>query len=146
MEQLIFEKPALQPPGKRWLYRMAWIGFWALWFYLWLPLLTILGWSFGIYTGYEQMVLLDGLPELIRLLGWYAVIVLVIGAMLVAWAVREILGFQKRNERRTAPDLPPETMAALLKVPVDDLERIRSAKRLLVSHSADGTIAGVKIL
>src|SRR5690606_358984 len=70
---LIIERPDLQSRSQRLISTTLTTLFWALWIYLWLPAVALLGWWLGVSRFYEEMVRLEGYRPLVELLGWYAI-------------------------------------------------------------------------
>src|SRR6267154_1610493 len=57
---LVINRPNLVPHHQRLVYGLTTLAVWYFWLYLWLPLLTFVGWLWSGMVGYEQMVVLDG--------------------------------------------------------------------------------------
>ena len=95
----LIERPDLQSPQQRTLYGALTLAFWALWFYLWLPVLALLAWALGFQQAYKYMVVLDGYQQLLRLLGIYSLIILLLGGGLLRLADDEDSA-PKRHESR----------------------------------------------
>ncbi|MDP2248746.1 MAG: poly-beta-1,6-N-acetyl-D-glucosamine biosynthesis protein PgaD, partial [Nitrosomonadales bacterium] len=98
----------MQTPQQRTLYGALTLGFWALWFYLWLPLLALLAWSLGLQQAFKYMVVLEGYQEVIQLLGLYALIILFLGGGLIVWAVYNIIRFSGVERRTDALPVTPK--------------------------------------
>ena len=81
MKTLIIDRPGLQTARQRLLFGSMTIAFWALWIYLWLPILALIGWALGFKIAYYEMVVKNGYVGLLHLLGFYATIVLCLGAV-----------------------------------------------------------------
>jgi len=93
MKSPIIERSDLQSPRQRTLSGALTLAFWALWFYLWLPVLALLAWALGVQQAFKYMVVLGGYHEVIRLLGLYSLIILLLGGGLVLWASYNIIRF-----------------------------------------------------
>ena len=83
MKSPIIERSDLQSPRQRTLSGALTLAFWAFWFYLWLPVLALLAWALGVQQAFKYMVVLGGYHEVIRLLGLYSLIILLLGGGLV---------------------------------------------------------------
>jgi biofilm PGA synthesis protein PgaD len=140
---LIIDRPSLIPPHKRILFGVATLAIWSLWLYLWLPLTTLIGWVIGGFIGYQQMVVLDGYADLIRLLSWYALIVLLMGGALVIWATYNLLRFRGKERRIPLQDVSVKTYGLYFGVAADDLIAWRQTKILAVHHSEEGSLQHV---
>lgn len=142
---LIIEDPALQSTGQKVLYGTLTLAFWALWFYLWLPLITLVGWSLGVFQFVDIMVVREGFDALRGVLWIYLIIIAAMGGALIAWALYNRLRFSGR-ERRTArgdEHSSPHVARALGKR--ESVVLIwQNQKTLRVSHHPDGSIAVVE--
>jgi biofilm PGA synthesis protein PgaD len=142
----LIERPDLQSTQQRTVYGALTFAFWAFWLYLWVPVLALLAWSLGVEQAYKYMVVLGGYHTLAKVLGMYALVVLLLGGGLVLWAIYNIVRF-RGVERRTAS--PPVTPAEIGRDFAQDPQQVASwqgAKRLGVSHDAAGGIERVEIL
>jgi len=146
MKSPIIERSDLQSPRQRTLSGALTLAFWALWFYLWLPVLALLAWALGVQQAFKYMVVLGGYHEVIRLLGLYSLIILLLGGGLVLWASYNIIRFHG-VERRTAnlPITPIEIGRDFGQDP-KSVARWQSEHRLYVTHDQEGRIARVEIL
>ncbi|MBC7804032.1 MAG: poly-beta-1,6-N-acetyl-D-glucosamine biosynthesis protein PgaD [Candidatus Parcubacteria bacterium] len=120
--------------------------FWALWFYLWLPLLALIAWLIGLQQAYKYMIVLGGYHDVLRLLGIYSVVILLLGGSLYAWATYNILRYGKLAKR--SGSVPPslEQVARHFRQGPMSVSGWRQARRLLVTHDDKGGIASVDIL
>lgn len=75
-------------------------GAWALYFYLWAPLLTVLAWAAGVRTAYVQLWLArqDGID--LFLLAVLPLIALVCATLLIGWAEYNRVRFADADRRR----------------------------------------------
>jgi biofilm PGA synthesis protein PgaD len=146
MKSPIIERSDLQSPRQRTLYGALTLAFWAFWFYLWLPVLALLAWTLGVQQAFKYMVVLGGYHDVIRLLGLYSLIILLLGGGLVLWASYNIIRFHG-VERRTAnlPITPTEIGRDFGQSP-ESVARWQSEQRLYVTHDQEGRIARVEIL
>ncbi len=137
---LIIDRPSLIPPHKRILFGVVTLAIWSLWLYLWLPVATFIGWVIGGFLGYQHMVVLGGYVDLLRLLSWYALIVLMLGGALVVWATYNLLRFRGKERRIPLQDVGINAFGRYFGVATDDLTAWRQAKLLNVHHSGEGIL------
>lgn len=142
---LIIEDPALQSTGQKVLYGTLTVVFWALWIYLWLPLVTLAGWGLGLFQFVDVMGVRDGLRALGQLLWIYLLVIAVMGGALILWANYNRLRFAGRERRtsRLAEHSSPHVARALGKRETVVL-LWQNQKTLRVSHHGDGRIALVE--
>lgn len=145
--RLIIEDPALQTPAQKVLYGTLTVVFWALWIYLWLPLITLAGWTFGVFRFIDIMVVEQGLIALRHVMIFYLITVAAMGGTLVVWATYNWVRFsgQERRAATITENSGPLVAAAIGQAETNVL-RWQHAKILLVSHLPDGKIESVKIL
>ncbi|MFO1360918.1 MAG: poly-beta-1,6-N-acetyl-D-glucosamine biosynthesis protein PgaD [Burkholderiales bacterium] len=140
---LIIERPDLQTGRQRLLYGALTLLFWLLYIYLWLPLITLAGWSFGLWRGYDVLVTQTGFRDLLALLGWYASMIAAFAGTLIVWAVYNLVVFGGRERRAPPPPLAAGEQASYWGVPAGALEAWRRERVLVVRHDARGRIAVV---
>jgi poly-beta-1,6-N-acetyl-D-glucosamine biosynthesis protein PgaD len=122
------------------------VFFWMFWAYLWLPLLAVAAWAVGIQQAHKYMIVLGGYQEVLRLVGLYTLIIVLICGSLYAWATYNILRYgsdERRIESRVQTD---EQVARYFRQGPLAVQSWRQAHRLYVSHDEQGRIAQVDIL
>ena len=142
----LIERSDLQSPRQRTLYGVLTLAFWAFWFYLWLPVLALLAWMLGVQQAFKYMVVLEGYREVIRLLGIYSLIILLLGGSLVLWASYNIIRFRGVERRVAALPVTPTEIGRDFGQDPESVARWQSEQRLYVTHDQDGRIARVETL
>ena len=142
----LIERPDLQSTRQRTLYGALTLAFWAFWFYLWLPVLALLAWMLGVQQAFKYMVVLEGYREVIRLLGIYSLIILLLGGALVLWASYNIIRFRGVERRIAALPVTPKEIGRDFGQDPESVARWQSEQRLYVTHDQDGRIARVETL
>ena len=142
---LIIDRPSLVPPHKRILFGVATLAIWSLWIYLWLALATLIGWAVGGYLGYKEMVLYTGYIELLHLLGWYALVIAILGGALVLWAIYNVLRFRGRERRVTPRAFDRQVEERHFRAGAERLREWRAAKTLNVEYNSDGVLQRVAV-
>lgn len=122
------------------------IVFWAFWIHLWLPLLALLAWSLGLKQAYKYMIELRGYAEVLALLGFYLLVVLLMGGVLVCWATYNILRSRRLSTRVANRPVTDEQIARYFRHGQQAVRSWQQAARLLVTHDEKGGIALVEIL
>jgi poly-beta-1,6-N-acetyl-D-glucosamine biosynthesis protein PgaD len=143
--KLIIEHPEWQAPKQRILLGFITLIFWMAWFYLWLPFVSVLAWIFGIKTFQYHMLELAGLTALIELLGWYALVIFVLGGSLIAWATYNIQRFNQVARRSPRPEVSIEMQARYFKVDVNDVEVWRKSQRIFIEYNDHSQISKVRV-
>lgn len=114
--------------------------FWALWIYLWLPVIGMLGWAFGVSRFYDEMIRLEGYRTLLGVLGWYSLVITALSSCLVCWALYNLGRFRGRERRQARPRVTLVQIGEAAGVNPALLSLWQRARTLRVSHAADGTI------
>jgi biofilm PGA synthesis protein PgaD len=142
----LIERPDLQSPRQRTLYGALTLAFWAFWFYLWLPLLALLAWSLGLQQAFKYMVVLGGYHDVIRLVGVYALVILLLGGGLLLWAGYNIFRFGGVENRTSALPVTPVEIGRHFGQQPEAVANWQNQQRLYVTHDQDGRIARVDAL
>lgn len=144
--KLIIEDSELQSPSQRVIYGTLTLLFWAIWIYMWLPLLTIGAWAFGVQRFVDIMIVKEGLTKLANVLTIYLIIIAIMGGALVIWATYNRFRFAGRERRTT--QRPLERSSALLAKAFARRESTaliwQHKKTVRVSHHPDGRMAFIE--
>ncbi len=146
MKPPIIDRADLQLPAHRTVTALLTFGFWLFWLYLWLPLLALLAWAAGLELAFRYMVTLEGYEEVLRLIGAYTLIIVLLGGSLVGWAGYNILRYGPHERRKANATPDPELVARHFGQGLAAVAAWRGAKRLHVVHSDAGIIERVDIL
>lgn len=142
MEHLIFEKPSLAPFPHRvgWAFFTA--LFWILWVYLWMPLLTLLGWALGLnaYTGFFADAGFFKMQQVGKIFILYTSVICVMGGSLLLWARVEFLRFHNVNRRAIPVPVRVDEIALHAKLSVEALECWTSSRRMVAHHDHHGRV------
>jgi biofilm PGA synthesis protein PgaD len=142
----IIERPVLPQSGaEKLVYGGITVLFWTFWLYLWLPVLALFAWALGIQQAYKYMVTLGGYRDLLELLILYALIIVMLGGALIAWAGYNIARFTGIERRVPHAAITLAQSALRYGVDVPDVERWQAARTLVVLHHEDGRIDRVEI-
>jgi poly-beta-1,6-N-acetyl-D-glucosamine biosynthesis protein PgaD len=141
---LIIERPDLQSPPQRVLSTALTVFFWALWVYLWLPAVALLGWAFGIERFYDEMIRLDGHRAVVKMLGWYGLAIGVLAGSLVAWASYNYRRFSHANRRGASAPVRLDQVAQRARVDPAMLLLWEQARVLTIRHDDDGFVESVE--
>ena len=144
MNPLVINRPDLQRPVNRALWATVTWVFWILWIYLWLPVITIIGWYFGVHTGLDQMVERLGYLEFLRVLPGYALVVGCGGLTLIAWSYSQYRKFHGRERRTTPKTVGTGQLAAQLGLSDEALRGWQGGRQLTAFHGQDGRLRDVQ--
>ncbi len=143
MNPFIISRPDLQTLRQRFGYSFLTFLFWLVWFYLWIPLLSLGGWIFGIDLIHDEMIVREGMQALIELLGWYFLVIFFISATLGLWALINLLRFRGHERRGERPIVEDIALASDFGVTSEQIASWRGCKRLVINHDIDGNITEV---
>ncbi|MCC6209165.1 MAG: poly-beta-1,6-N-acetyl-D-glucosamine biosynthesis protein PgaD [Gammaproteobacteria bacterium] len=142
---LIIENPELQTLRQRYAFAALTLFFWVLWFYLWIPVISLLAWLFGAERFYQAMIVNSGLDTLLDLLGLYSVVILVMGAILSSWAWYNQIRFRGREKRRASPSVTADEIQSFFALRTEQLDLARYAKHVVIEHDEDGKVKDVRV-
>lgn len=135
MSEFIIDRSDLQPPALRAFFNVLTMALWSSYVYLLLPVATLLAWYAGFNAVYEEMLMRRGWEALLDLLGFYGLIVVVMGVMQVGWASVNWARFRGRRDRRRLRvrhvdmQIEDKFIMDTVEIPV-----WQSARRLVVHH------------
>jgi poly-beta-1,6-N-acetyl-D-glucosamine biosynthesis protein PgaD len=113
---LIIERPDLQPRRERVIYGTITAVAWVLWAYLWLPLVTLVAWYFGVRAFIREVVI----PDRVTLLATgasYLLVIVVLGGALLVWSRYNLRRFGGEDRREASAPLGGEEIRAWFSIP-----------------------------
>ena len=144
MNPLVIDMPNLQTLRQRYASTVITLIFWIFWFYLWLPLISLVAWVLGIDLFYDRMVVRGGFDTFIEMLPIYALIVVLIGALLIIWGIYNMKRFRGKERRTRALPVTIPTIAGYFMVDPAQLTEWQRAKNLMVHIDELGMIQAVE--
>jgi biofilm PGA synthesis protein PgaD len=111
---------------------------WAVYAYLWLPLISLFAWGLGFELAYYAVMRAGGASALLGALFWYAVMLVDVILTVAIWSLLNKWRFANRNRRTAHPRVPDTAMAGYFGVVIKDLERLRGAHRIELDLDALG--------
>jgi biofilm PGA synthesis protein PgaD len=103
---------------------------WAAYGYLWLPLLSLFLWGFGIELAYDAMIRAGGASALRAALLWYAVMLVDVIVTVAIWSQVNKWRFANRNRRTAHPKVADAALAGYFGITTHELERLRASRRI----------------
>ncbi|PZP97826.1 MAG: poly-beta-1,6-N-acetyl-D-glucosamine biosynthesis protein PgaD [Variovorax paradoxus] len=141
---LIIERPDLQSGNQRAVFGVLTAVFWLLWVVLWLPLITVFGWVFFGYQFKFHMIDMEGYAGFLGVLGMYAVVILLLGGGLMAWAKYNHLRFRGVDRRKGFAAPTPADLAAIHGRLPEEVTQWQQMNIVTVHHDDEGRIARVE--
>ncbi|TVP77726.1 MAG: poly-beta-1,6-N-acetyl-D-glucosamine biosynthesis protein PgaD [Gemmatimonadales bacterium] len=142
--ELIFDRPELQARRHRWAYTTLTLIAWVVWMYLWLPLITLLAWYFGIRALIREAVIPDP-GTVLSIAAIYLLVVAILGGILIGWSRYNLRRFGGKDRRKEARGVPASEVAAHFGIREDTLADMRAGRSLVLSHSPGGRVSGVEM-
>jgi biofilm PGA synthesis protein PgaD len=136
-DNLIIERPDLQTLWQKYAYGFWTALAWTLWLYLWLPMISLIGWLFGVKLFYEHMIVLGGYRGFLQLLGLYSLAVFCISMSLILWALSNQFRFRGNERREPIPPANHEDVARFFKIREEALHEAQNAKSLVIAFDEE---------
>ena len=111
---------------------------WAVYLYLWVPLVSLLAWAMGFEFAYDVMVRAGGAQDLLPILLEYLVVVSIIFSAFTIWSVSNRLRFRDLNRRARRAPVADDALAEYFQVPIEQIAAMRSRKIIHVSVDEEG--------
>jgi biofilm PGA synthesis protein PgaD len=140
---LIIERPELQPKAQRAVYGTVTAVAWVVWAYLWLPLVTLVAWYFGVRAFVREIVIPDQMTLMLTAVIYVAVII-VLGGSLLIWSRYNLRRFGGAERRKAPEPVGRHELLAWFGIPEETLERMRTAGSVVVEHGEEGNVVGVR--
>lgn len=121
------------------------IFFWGFWFYLWLPLVSLLAWWLGYQIFYRQMVELGGFSGFIEQLNIFGSGVALVSGAMAIWSFYNLKRYGSYNRRNRFLETDMDALAETFSIPVQKLPQIQQAKRIVFTFTEDDSIEEVVI-
>ncbi|NGX15435.1 poly-beta-1,6-N-acetyl-D-glucosamine biosynthesis protein PgaD [Wenzhouxiangella sp. XN24] len=138
----IIYRPDLQPRPQRLLFSsltaLAWIG----WLYLFLPLVSLLAWWFGVDLFARFILEPEDPAHLLTLLRYFGV-VLIAAAVIIAWSSYNLRRFGGLDRRKTIPPVSDVELCARFDIEPELLDSLRASRRVVLGLDAEGQIEAV---
>jgi biofilm PGA synthesis protein PgaD len=111
---------------------------WALYGYLWAPLVSLLAWGLGIEFAYDAVMEAGGVRAFFATLFWYGVTLADVIVTVAIWSSLNRWRFANHNRRAAHPRVADTTMAEYFGVALEDVERLRGARRMELDLDPSG--------
>ncbi|ACV26594.1 poly-beta-1,6-N-acetyl-D-glucosamine biosynthesis protein PgaD [Kangiella koreensis] len=140
MKNLIIDKPEALKTHHKITYLSVTFIFWAITFYLWQPLISLIAWYFGFELFYNHMIELGGYKEFADILLIYLQVIVLLGAIFLAWAKINERRFRGKNRRKLVSVATDSDVASYFKVEGKLLKEMMEKKVLSLDISDDRVI------
>lgn len=137
----IIYRPDLQSVRRRHVYAGVSVVAWLVWLYLFVPLLTLIVWAFGVHR--FDSYLLESPANSAHVFLVYGAIIVAAGMAFLLWATYNLVRF-RQGDRRAAPEaVTANETAAYFGLREDQLGALRTLQVVWVHHDESGAISRV---
>jgi biofilm PGA synthesis protein PgaD len=117
---------------------------WALYGYLWLPLISFVAWYLGFDFAYRLVIKAGGPDALVALLIGFSIIILVVLLIVVTWSGLQYSRFAGKGERRLiSSTLAPQAEREYWDIDAALQSKFKAKKIQTVALTDDAKIAAV---
>ena len=113
---------------------------WALYAYLWVPLVSLFAWILGFEFAYDVMIRAGGAAHLRTVLFWYAIAITTIFIFFGMWSLSNLLRFAGHNRRGNFDRIEDQSFMAFFGIEAEELEQLRTGRSLTLELDAVGAI------
>ena len=116
---------------------------WALYAYLWVPLISLLAWILGFEFAYDVMIRAGGAAHLRSVLYWYGIAIALIFVVFGVWSRSNLLRFGGQNRRDNFDRIEDQSFMAFFGISAEELEQLRTSRSLTLELDAVGAITEI---
>jgi len=142
-ECLIIDKPDLKSMPLLFGEGLLTVLFWGIWFYLWLPIISMLAWWFGFKLFYRHMVELGGFNGFIQFLDVFFFGVFFLCGALALWSFYNLKRYGSYNRRNHVLKTDMNKMAGYHNISIQKLQKTQFSKHVSFSFDSDNLIENV---
>ncbi|MEN3364827.1 MAG: biofilm synthesis protein PgaD [Burkholderiales bacterium] len=140
--QMIIDQPGFVPLSRRVGWGCVTVLCWAVWIYLWLPVVTLVAWGMGFYQAYTELGWKAEVIELRRLLVLYLCVAAIFGGCLLLWALLEYTRFRRQHRRARPVQAEVPELAAYTGLRSEDISIWRKCRCVVAHHDEYGVMRG----
>ena len=118
--------------------------FWGFWFYLWLPLISVVAWLLGFRILYSHIMALGGLDEFLVQLNIFSIGIFAASGILALWSFYNLKRYGTYNRRNKIYCTDLHGLATHLSLSTGELAEIQQAKTLIFSFNEQGDIRTIQ--
>jgi biofilm PGA synthesis protein PgaD len=119
---------------------------WALYSYLWAPLVSLVAWLLGFEFAYDVMVRAGGLHVLEEVMYFYGLMIFCIIIVVTAWSLINRYRFVNRDRRQAGETVTDTEIAEKFGLDPKQLNQLKTARAIRLSHDEAGNIERVETL
>ena len=136
-QNMYFEAPEEMTPPQRARDAIVTALLWAVYLYLWVPLISLLAWALGFEFAYDVMVRAGGARDLLPILLEYAVVISMILSAFTIWSVSNRLRFKNLSRRSRRQPVSDDALSEYWGLPLGQIRSMRAHQIIRVSFDAE---------
>ena len=136
----IIYRPDLQPRSRRVMFSGVTLLAWLIWFYLFVPLLSLGAWWFGI-DAFREYMLLPGARDYLLTLTGYAIVIAITFLIIFGWSRYNQIRFSGPDRRQGQPPVTADMTARRFHVKPELLVQLQQAKTIDLNFDPTGKLA-----
>lgn len=139
-DTILIEHPERQKRVWRIFFAVSTAALWAIWTYLWLPVIPYLKYLFSTGTPYQHFIpqswqaLADVLPV-------YLAVIVTMGGTLITWGLYNYLRFRGVERRRARSGVTVEDLSSEVGLAAYQILDWQAARRLVIEHDERGRLS-----
>lgn len=144
MTRFIIDRPDLQSMTQKYGFGSLTLLLWVVYLYLWIPFISVMAWLIGAHLFHHHVIERGGLRQLALDLRQYGLVVGVMVAVYLAWAVSNYLRFRHTRRLGNAPEVTLAMLAGHFNVDEAEVERLQALRICEISHDEDGNVVAMR--
>lgn len=133
--ELIINSPSLQSLRLKFTSTLLTLCFWVIWFYLWIPLVTLTGWLLQVEFFHHQMFVLEGTDSFFESLPFLLGSIVGLTSALLLWAFYNFTRFKGEDRRQALPIVKNADLLQTFPISEEILKLIQTNKVSTISLS-----------
>ncbi len=119
---------------------------WILYSYLWAPFISLVAWLLGFEFAYDVMVRAGGIHVLKDVMYWYGLMIFCMIIVVIAWSLVNRYRFANRDRRQAGRTVTDTEIAEKFALDPKQLNQLKTARAIRLSHDEAGNIERVETL
>lgn len=140
---ILIERPELQEGRWRFAWSLVTLLAWSLWFYLWLPLISLVAWAAGIQL-FRRHILDPNAETYLRSLALYGSVALGLAVVLVSWSLYNLRRFGGLDRRKATPAVAPAQLCEDFGIEMTLLAKLHGARVATLHLGEEGRLERVE--
>ena len=138
MHSLIIDVPEVQSRTRKFSYTMVTLVFWSIYFYMWLPLISLLAWVLGFRFFYQHMIVLGGYQGFLADAKLYFMVILSLSTIFIVWAKINLYRFNDVERRKGHQPITQTNQAEYYHLDENDIKNWQGLSHMVIHHDENG--------